>query len=186
MKWKNRLTNYNFWISIVSAVLLILQAFDINFDIAYINEIATGVLGLLVVIGIINDPTRTVAVENVKKQEIVKEKPLQEKVEEIVETSNETNQPEEEIKEESETIPSNIEDETVDEFDKNNFQTIIDFISREIEKATAHLKVKEENNVDNEISKKEEPIAEQEQVNVSNEVVEETENSEPTCYNIVN
>ena len=61
MKWKNRLTNYNFWISIISAVLLILQAFKINFDIAYINEIATAVLGLLVVIGIISDPTRTVS-----------------------------------------------------------------------------------------------------------------------------
>lgn len=59
MKWKNRLTNYNFWISIISAVLLIFQAFDINFDIAYINEIATAVLGLLVVIGIISDPTKT-------------------------------------------------------------------------------------------------------------------------------
>ncbi len=59
MNWKKRLTNYNFWISIVSAVLLILQAFDINFDIAYINEIVTAVLGLLVVIGIINDPTKT-------------------------------------------------------------------------------------------------------------------------------
>ena len=59
MNWKNRFTNYNFWISIVSAVLLILQAFEFQFDIMYINEIATAVLGLLVVIGIINDPTKT-------------------------------------------------------------------------------------------------------------------------------
>ena len=59
MNWKKRLTNYNFWISIVSAILLILQAFDVSFDIAYINEIVTAVLGLLVVIGIINDPTKT-------------------------------------------------------------------------------------------------------------------------------
>lgn len=59
MNWKNRLTNYNFWISIVSAVLLILQAFNIEFDVNYINEIITAVLGLLVVIGIINDPTKS-------------------------------------------------------------------------------------------------------------------------------
>lgn len=59
MNWKNRLTNYNFWISIFSAVLLILQALKIEFDFIYINEIFTAVLGLLVVIGIINDPTRT-------------------------------------------------------------------------------------------------------------------------------
>ena len=60
MNWKNRLTNYNFWISIVSAVLLILQAFNIEFDVNYINEIITAVLGLLVVIGIINDPTKSI------------------------------------------------------------------------------------------------------------------------------
>ncbi len=59
MKWKNRLTNYNFWVSIVSALLLVLQACDIKFDVAHINEIITAVLGLLVVIGIINDPTKT-------------------------------------------------------------------------------------------------------------------------------
>ena len=59
MKWKNRLTNYNFWISIVSATLLILQAFNIKMDIANINEIVTALLGLLVVIGIINDPTKS-------------------------------------------------------------------------------------------------------------------------------
>lgn len=64
MNWKNRLTNYNFWISIVSAVLLILQAFEFHFDIMYINEIATAVLGLLVVIGIINDPTKNGKNEN--------------------------------------------------------------------------------------------------------------------------
>jgi len=75
MNWKNRFTNYNFWISIVSAVLLILQAFEFQFDIMYINEIATAVLGLLVVIGIINDPTKTsVKVENnVAKKENKKE-----------------------------------------------------------------------------------------------------------------
>ncbi|MCQ2565004.1 MAG: phage holin [Clostridia bacterium] len=53
MKWKNRFTNYNFWISIVSAVLLIFQAFNIKFDLDCISEIVTAVLGLLVVIGII-------------------------------------------------------------------------------------------------------------------------------------
>lgn len=59
MNWKNRLTNYNFWISLCSAVLLILQAFNFKFDVAYMSEIVTGVLGLLVVIGIISDPTKT-------------------------------------------------------------------------------------------------------------------------------
>lgn len=59
MKWKNRLTNYNFWVSIVSAILLILQSFNIQFDISNFNDITTAVLGLMVVIGIINDPTKS-------------------------------------------------------------------------------------------------------------------------------
>jgi phi LC3 family holin len=79
MNWKNRLTNYNFWISIFSAVLLILQAFKIEFDIAYVNEIFTAVLGLLVVIGIISDPTRTTIKSDSTKQETktetIKEEP---------------------------------------------------------------------------------------------------------------
>ena len=36
-----------------------MQALKIEFDIAYVNEIFTAVLGLLVVIGIISDPTKT-------------------------------------------------------------------------------------------------------------------------------
>ena len=68
MNWKNRLTNYNFWISIVSAILLILQAFKFEFDIAYISEIVTAVLGLLVVIGIISDPTKTTVKTDKEKQ----------------------------------------------------------------------------------------------------------------------
>ena len=70
---KNRLTNYNFWISLVSAVLLILQAFNFQFDIAYINEIATAVLGLLVVIGIISDPTKTAKSNETQKLDTNKE-----------------------------------------------------------------------------------------------------------------
>ena len=55
MNWKKRLTNYNFWISMFSAVLLILQALKIEFDVLYVNEIFTAVLGFLVVVGIIID-----------------------------------------------------------------------------------------------------------------------------------
>ena len=76
MNWKNRLTNYNFWISIFSAALLILQALKIEFDIAYVNEIFTAILGLLVVIGIVSDPTRVTVkateIETKSKQETQK------------------------------------------------------------------------------------------------------------------
>lgn len=56
----SRFKNYNFWISMVSAVLLVLQnLFDIKLDIAFVNEAVSSVLGILVVIGIINDPTKS-------------------------------------------------------------------------------------------------------------------------------
>ena len=73
MKWKNRLTNYNFWISMVSAVLLLFQAFDFEFDILYVNEILTAVLGMLVLVGIISDPTKTYVEPKTKvEKEVVK------------------------------------------------------------------------------------------------------------------
>ena len=92
MKWKNRLTNYNFWISIVSAVLLILQNFDVHFDIANFNEIVTGVLGLLVVIGIINDPTKssTTTGESLNKNKGDTVEELQEVISNQAETENAT------------------------------------------------------------------------------------------------
>lgn len=56
----SRFKNYNFWISMVSAILLVLQnLFDMKVDVAFVNEAMSSVLGILVVIGIINDPTKS-------------------------------------------------------------------------------------------------------------------------------
>lgn len=52
-----RMKNYGFWISIVSAILILLQAFGLKIDLPYINEIVSAVLGLLVILGIVNNPT---------------------------------------------------------------------------------------------------------------------------------
>ena len=61
VKKKTRLTSYNFWVRIVSAVVLILRIvlskFGINIDSAFMLDIATLVAGFLVVVGIINEPT---------------------------------------------------------------------------------------------------------------------------------
>ena len=110
MNWKNRLTNYNFWISIVSAVLLILQALKIEFDIAYINEIATAVLGLLVVIGIISDPTRYTVKDNMNSKNQQKEDnfEIQQKENVILD-----------VKVEKETVLGNDEEETGKKEDVN-------------------------------------------------------------------
>jgi len=156
MNWKNRFTNYNFWISIVSAVLLILQAFEFQFDIMYINEIATAVLGLLVVIGIINDPTKTsVKVENnvakkENKKETKKEIPLvkeEVKVEEINENINVESEDkvEEKIVEENLNTAEQMEENfpiaeqvKIDaEHNENDFENLIEKIS---------LDFREENN----------------------------------------
>lgn len=119
MNWKNRLTNYNFWISIFSAVLLILQALKIEFDIAYVNEIFTAVLGLLVVIGIISDPTRTTMKSGEQKKE---------------ETSNtqiKETKPENQI-EEVNLTPTKQEDEIDNDFNQNSLQIVLEEISKKI------------------------------------------------------
>lgn len=161
MKWKNRLTNYNFWISIVSAVLLILQAFNFEFDIAYFSEIATAVLGLLVVIGIISDPTRTYAPSETNKEPVEENSTSDEK--EIPTTEAAIK---EEQKDSGTTIDAKNENDTIGS--ESNFQTIIEFISKEINKTVGEV------------------------LNSKTENVKETEkdNSEPqetvNCYNIVN
>ena len=159
MKWKNRLTNYNFWISIVSAVLLILQAFNFEFDIAYINEIATAVLGLLVVIGIICDPTKTYTPSegNTKNTE------------ENICSEELFEQAEEQVKE-KESVSTNCESENVSFNSESNFKAIIDFLSKEINKTVKEvvkLDEKSEENLTPEI-KEEKPQEIQESYNIVN------------------
>ena len=125
MNWKNRLTNYNFWISIFSAMLLILQALKIEFDIAYVNEIFTAVLGLLVVIGIISDPTRTTVKAEDNKQQTKTE--IKEEIKE------------EQTQKESENIPNDEKNETNFVDIQTDFQTILNKISTDIDEKMLSL-----------------------------------------------
>lgn len=154
MNWKNKLTNYNFWISIVSAVLLILQAFDINFDIAYINEIVTAVLGLLVVIGIISNPNKTNSTDNsanstVHETEekadenidtVASEMPAGEKEnvrdERTEENSQKTNTDQGEV---NNILPNDEQTETADHFDADNLEVLIKQISSDLNKKMSEL-----------------------------------------------
>ena len=122
MNWKNRFTNYNFWISIFSAILLILQALKIEFDFLYVNEIFTAVLGLLVVIGIINDPTRTTVKTTTEKLE-------------KTETSKE-NIP---IKQENEVDNVNNENGVETVLEISNIQAIVEKISLDLDKKFKEL-----------------------------------------------
>lgn len=53
----NRFKNYAFWISLTSAVLLVLTSVGVQVDNAYFMTIAKAILGVLVILGIINNPT---------------------------------------------------------------------------------------------------------------------------------
>ena len=154
MNWKNKLTNYNFWISIVSAVLLILQAFDINFDIAYINEIVTAVLGLLVVIGIISNPNKTNSTDNsanstVQETEekadenidtVANEIPADEK-ENISDEMTEGNMPQTNTDqgEVNNILPNDEQTETADHIDADNLEVLIKQISSDLNKKMSEL-----------------------------------------------
>lgn len=57
----SKIKSYNFWVKLVSAIILIarivLSKFGVEFDSALVIDIATLIAGLLVVLGIINEPT---------------------------------------------------------------------------------------------------------------------------------
>ncbi len=150
MNWKNRLTNYNFWISIVSAVLLILQAFDISFDIAYINEIVTAVLGLLVVIGIINDPTKSSKNESNQTEtnsNLVADAKNEQETNSDIESTNQTNTDnqieenviQESVQQQTEDIPNEVEDENNISDSSNDYEVLVNKIYSDLNLMKANL-----------------------------------------------
>lgn len=54
---KEKFKNYGLWLSIASTIIMILQAMGLRFDVPYVNEIITSVLGVLVTLGIISNPS---------------------------------------------------------------------------------------------------------------------------------
>ncbi len=66
MKLKDRIKTYNFWVSLASALFLIInligQKFNFHVDEIYFNDFFTALCGILVLLGIIAPPT------NAKKQ----------------------------------------------------------------------------------------------------------------------
>lgn len=65
INWKARLKNKNFWLAIVPALLIVVQAvaapFGYTIDIDYLGvqwtAVINAVFGVLSVVGIVNDPT---------------------------------------------------------------------------------------------------------------------------------
>ena len=65
MKFFKKLKSSNFWVSMISAVILILQAvFNVDIKTEYLNQIILGILGVLVMTGIVSDtPNNEVTVK---------------------------------------------------------------------------------------------------------------------------
>ncbi|GFP74108.1 C1 family peptidase [Clostridium fungisolvens] len=57
MDIKTRLKNYGLWISVIALVPMVCKAFGLTILPDNYNEIATGILGILVLLGILNNPT---------------------------------------------------------------------------------------------------------------------------------
>jgi phi LC3 family holin len=61
MDWSKRVHNYGFWVSLISAVLLVAQLvaqpLGWKIDNEYIMALVNGVLGVGVVLGVISNPT---------------------------------------------------------------------------------------------------------------------------------
>lgn len=54
---KDKLKNYGFWLSLAGAIVIFLQAVGIRINVPYVNEIITAFMGILVVLGIISNPS---------------------------------------------------------------------------------------------------------------------------------
>lgn len=57
MDFKSRLRNYGLWVSVASLVLLVLQSLGVPITPEQYNEIVNTILGILVMLGILNNPT---------------------------------------------------------------------------------------------------------------------------------
>ena len=53
---KEKLHSKGFWVSLMSALLVFVQAIGIKIDVPAVNEVASAVLTLLVVLGIVSHP----------------------------------------------------------------------------------------------------------------------------------
>ena len=54
---KEKFKNYGLWMSVASCIIMLLQACGLRIDVPYVNEIISAVLGVLVVLGIISNPS---------------------------------------------------------------------------------------------------------------------------------
>lgn len=75
MKFLKKLKSSNFWVSMISAVVLILQAvFNVDIKTEYLTQIILGILGVLVMSGIVTDsPSDEVSIKSSIDMDSIKE-----------------------------------------------------------------------------------------------------------------
>jgi len=56
MNWKSRLSNYGLWMAVAALIPLLAEAIGIKISTNY-NDIINSILGILVLLGVINNPT---------------------------------------------------------------------------------------------------------------------------------
>lgn len=66
---KEKLRSYNFWLSVISAVLVALSTINGELNIPYIDKVLTAVLGVFAVSGIVSKP----------KTDVIDDKPQEDK-----------------------------------------------------------------------------------------------------------
>lgn len=59
MNWKSRLQNYGFWTGVIALLLLLLERFGVEFVANSFQGLVDIILAILVLLGIINNPTTT-------------------------------------------------------------------------------------------------------------------------------
>lgn len=69
MSMKEKLRSYNFWLSVISAILVALSTINGELNIPYIDKVLTAVLGVFAVSGIVSKPKNQETDENPQDDE---------------------------------------------------------------------------------------------------------------------
>lgn len=99
---KEKLKSYEFWVSVASAVMVLLQTISIKIDIPYINEVTMAFLSLLTVSGILKKTP------NKSKTDAVSQEKLP--TEGIEPNTEEAQKPADPKKSDEKALPENVEE----------------------------------------------------------------------------
>ena len=69
MSMKEKLKSYNFWLSVISAILVALSTINGELNIPYIDKVLTAVLGVFAVSGIVSKPNNQEVEDNPQDDE---------------------------------------------------------------------------------------------------------------------